>query len=58
MISFLYNKEVDVLLSLKFPLSTEQQPKKKEFYIFKYRRHPLNKTKSASPQNLISQLLT
>lgn len=58
MISFLYNKEVDVLLSLKFQLSTEQQPKKKKFYILKYRRHPLNKTKSASPQNLISQLLT
>lgn len=58
MISFLYNKEADVLLSLKFPLSTEQQPKKKKLYILKYRGHPLNKTKSASPQNLISQLLT
>lgn len=34
MISFLYNKEVDVLLSLKFPLSTEQQPKKKKILYF------------------------
>lgn len=34
MIIFLYNKEVDVLLSLKFPLSTEQQPKKEKILYF------------------------